>query len=141
MYFGNTTYFIPGADRYLQAVLSTRIMWWYIAQIAPGLRGGRWRFRLFTQYMETLPIAKPSSADRKKLSEIAEQCSTGFQPVAFPNDATTPTNTGRIPVLPSLEAELNDRVAHLYGLTAEEQKIVAGILPATPDGPAEEESE
>jgi hypothetical protein len=29
-----------------------------------------------------------------------------------------------------LEAELNDRVAHLYGLTAEEKKIVAGLMPA-----------
>jgi hypothetical protein len=39
----------------------------------------------------------------------------------------------------ALEQELQDRVADLYGLTAEERKIVAGLTPAAAAAPAEED--
>lgn len=110
-YFGNTTYFIPEADRHLQAVLCSLVLWWHLTSSVRLMRGGY--LRLFTQYMETLPIAKLSASDRKKLSALAEALSEKD----CPNRLT-------------LEAELNDRVAHLYGLTAEEKKIVNGMLPA-----------
>lgn len=112
-YFSNDkTYLIPSEDWYLLALLNSLVLWYFITLICPAMRGGLWRYELRVMYMETLPIAKPSASDRKKLSDLAEtlsaeQCSNRL----------------------ALEAELNDRVAQLYGLTPEEKKIVEGILP------------
>lgn len=120
-YVGTTIFFVPG-DRFLQSVLSSWVLWWYFGKISPTIRGGYQRMK--AQYMETLPIAQPSDTDRKKLSELAEALSEKD----CPNRLT-------------LEAELNDRVAHLYGLTAEEKKIVEGILPAAKDSGGDNENE
>ena len=69
--------------------------------------GGLWRFRLFTQYMENLPIAEAFGAEKARIAGLAKALSTDD----CPNQS-------------DLEAELNDRVAALYGLTPEERKIV-----------------
>jgi hypothetical protein len=50
-YFGNTTYFVPGADRYLQGLLQSKVTWWNLAGTVRHMRGGY--YRLFTQYVES----------------------------------------------------------------------------------------
>ncbi len=110
----NKIYFLPVHDLSLLATLASAVTWTIISGICQVKLGRVYELR--RQYIETLPIAKPSAADRKKLSDLAEALSA----------ETCPNRL-------ALEAELNDRVAHLYGLTAEEQKIVNGILPVAKD--------
>jgi hypothetical protein len=112
-YVSNTTYFLPGGDRYLQAILNSQLIWWFLSQSVRLMRGGY--LRLFTQYIEIIPVVNALPNDKVMIGGIAESLSTpGVKDVL------------------SLEQELQDRVATLYGLTAEERKIVAGLMPATP---------
>ena len=55
---GNTAYTIPGGDYYLLGVLASWTLWFYISKTAQPLRlrAGRWQYRLFSQFMEQLPI-------------------------------------------------------------------------------------
>jgi len=104
-YFGNTTYFIPGADRYLQGILNSRVAWWYLANSVRLMRGGY--LRLFTQYVEIQPIPDASQPDKEPIAALAERLSSDSCPNRL-----------------ALEAELNDRVASLYGLTIGERKLL-----------------
>ena len=109
-YFGNTTYFIPNSDRYIQGLLCSRMLWWQLTSMVRLMRGGY--LRLFSQYMEALPITRAKSVDQRKITSLAEALSSDDCPNCL-----------------ALEAELNDRVAALYGLTAEERKIISGLAP------------
>jgi hypothetical protein len=104
-YFGNTTYFIPGADRFLQALLHSNVLWWYLKNSVRLMRGGY--LRMFTQYIETLPIIEAPEAERAAIASLGKRLSGAGEAERE-----------------SLEGELNDRVAHLYQLTREEQAIV-----------------
>jgi hypothetical protein len=121
-YFGNTTYFIPKGDRYLQGVLNSQVSWWYLKKAVRLIRGGY--LRLFTQYVEEQPVPKAAEVDRACVAGLAEQLSSH----SCPNRLVA-------------EAELNDRVAALYGLTPAERHIVEHGLAGrqTPD-PVEDES-
>ena len=124
-YFSNTTYFIPNADRYIQGILCSQLLWWQLTGMVRLMRGGY--LRLFSQYIEVLPIASPSASDRRKIASLAEALSSESCPTRL-----------------YLEAELNDRVAALYGLTPEERKIIAASSPqksATTDEKDEEMEE
>ena len=69
------------------------------------MRGGY--LRLFSQYMKVLPIAQAGKADARKIAALAEALSAEDCPNRL-----------------DLEAELNDRVAGLYGLAPAERKII-----------------
>lgn len=74
---GNTAYFIPTSDYFLLGVLSSWTMWFAISRACQPLRlrGGRWQYRLFSQFMERLPI--PTSAKAAdEIAGIAQSCST-----------------------------------------------------------------
>jgi hypothetical protein len=98
-YLGNTCYFIPMQDYYLLGVLNSRTVWEYcrtnLAVLGNPESGGRLRF--FTQFVEEVPIAIPSDADRKAISEIVK-C------------LVTDGGDG----ISDLEAEIDRRVEFLY---------------------------
>jgi hypothetical protein len=75
-YLGNTGYTIPGGDYYLLGILSSWATWFLISKIAQPLRlrGDRWQYRLFGQFMEQLPIPEAAGADREAISELARRC-------------------------------------------------------------------
>jgi adenine-specific DNA-methyltransferase len=136
-YVINKGYLIPTDDMSTASILASQVSWFFLAGLMTPKRGGF--FEYCTQFVETLPIAQPTPTDRKKLAELAEQlgATLGSPPSAVAHaipqltPTTTPTPPRRVAIpVAELEAELNDRVAHLYGLTAEEKKIVAGIMPA-----------
>ena len=115
-YFGNTTYFLPRADRFLQAVLSSHVVWWQLGKSVRLMRGGY--LRLFTQYVEVVPVPACSASERETLASIAEALSM-------------PGCRDRLAV----EAELNNRVADLYRLTEDERELVRRGT-AQPEGSA-----
>ena len=86
------------------------------------MRGGLWRYELRVQYIEQLPIAIHNESAKTGISELTERLAD-------------PSATSRL----VLEQELQDRVTALYGLTAEERKIVAGLTPAPAAGEPDEE--
>lgn len=76
-YLGNTAYFIPSDDYYLLGVLSSWATWFFISKTAQPLRlrGDRWQYRLFNQFMENVPIPAASPADRDRIAKLARSCS------------------------------------------------------------------
>lgn len=75
-YLGNTGYIIPGGNYYLLGILSSWATWFLISKIAQPLRlrGDRWQYRLFGQFMEQLPIPEAVDADREAIAEFAQRC-------------------------------------------------------------------
>ena len=75
-YLTNTGYVIPIADYYLLGILSSWATWFIISKTAQPLRlrGDRWQYRLFGQFMESLPIPSASDEDRQALAALAQRC-------------------------------------------------------------------
>jgi len=110
-YSGNTAYIIPVADLYLLGVLNSKTIWEYAQHtfscLGDPLKGGRFRF--IYQSVSRIPIPDAPSFERQAISALVQKClDVKGQNVSH------------------LEAEINNRVAHLYGLTPEEIKIIEG---------------
>lgn len=106
-YSVNTTYFIPMQAQWLCGLLNSLIIEWFYSQISNKVRGGY--LRAFTDYMKQIPVPSTSEADRLAIEALVQKCLNA-------------KGQG----VEEWEAEINDRVAHLYGLTAEEMKIIRG---------------
>jgi hypothetical protein len=67
-----TGFALASNDLCLLALLNSQVTWWLIKQTAPALRGGVWRHRLKTQYIEVLPIPTADTSTRIHMSRLAE---------------------------------------------------------------------
>lgn len=110
-YTTNSVYFIPSTDLYLLGVLNSSIAWRYCREnltvLGDAEKGGRLRF--FRQFVEKIPVPNASSGERQAISVLVQQClNAKGQGVC------------------DWESEINERVAHLYGLTVEEIKLIEG---------------
>ncbi len=76
-YLTNTGYVIPIADYYLLGILSSWATWFIISKTAQPLRlrGDRWQYRLFGQFMENLPIPSAGNEERDAVAELSRRCS------------------------------------------------------------------
>ncbi len=76
-YLGNTGFVIPVEDLFLLGVLSSWATWFSISKTAQPLRlrGDRWQYRLFAQFMEEIPIPAASDAERGLIGDLAKKCS------------------------------------------------------------------
>lgn len=74
---GNTAYFIPGTDYYLLGVLASWTTWFFISKTTQPLRlrGDRWQYRLFAQFLEKLPIPNAAESERDAIARVAHRCS------------------------------------------------------------------
>lgn len=109
-YFSNdkTSICISRHPMYLLGLLNSSVLWWFIRKTASTKQGGFYEFK--PMYVSRLPIANASESERKAISKLVQKCldSKG-------------QNVER------WEAEINNRVAHLYGLTeAEIRQIQEG---------------
>ncbi len=97
----NTTYFIPGAEPYLSGILNSDAVWSFAQESFTALgdphKGGRLRF--IYQHVVNIPIPNAPASDREAISALVEKClsAKGVACEAW-------------------EAEINERVARLYGL-------------------------
>ncbi len=75
-YLGNTAFIIPGEDYYLLGLLNSWATWFFLSKTAQPLRlrGDRWQYRLFAQYMEQVPVPDAREADRRPIAELARRC-------------------------------------------------------------------
>ncbi len=78
-YMDNSVYFLISNGQYsiwtILALLQSRILWFALSQIsAPrNIRDGLWRYVLFTQYIERLPIPELNAQQESELAAIAEE--------------------------------------------------------------------
>ena len=95
----NTAYLIPSDDLFLLGVLNSRPVENFYIDLSTQIRGGYLRF--FQQYVKQIPIPQTSSAERNAIAGLVKQClDTG----------------GQGSLVAELEAEIDARIARLYGL-------------------------
>lgn len=75
-YLGNTAYMIPSGDYFLLGILASWATWFMISKTAQPLRlrGDRWQYRLFTQFMELLPIPEATEDEKATIGALARLC-------------------------------------------------------------------
>lgn len=109
-FLGNTCYFIPTEDKFLFGVLCSKLFDYYFRQnfqvLGDAFSGGRIRF--FTQDMEQIPIFPATDAQKSPLVRRVEAI------LANPES----------PEVSKLEAEIDELVFDLYGLTAAERQLI-----------------
>lgn len=67
-YINQTCYFIPRDDVYLYAVLNSKLIYFYMQQIASTLGSGS--FRWIKQFVEKLPIIQTNAKNKEKITKI-----------------------------------------------------------------------
>ena len=107
IYAEATLFFIANGTKYTTGILNSIINKYFFEQISPKIRGNFLRYKSI--YVKQIPIPTASEADRLAIETLVQKCL----------DAK---GQG----VEQWEAEIDDRVAHLYGLTAEEMKIIRG---------------
>ncbi len=96
-YVNNKVFLIPLDDWYLLAILNAEPSWQFLAATAGRMIAGAHAMQ--TPYLSRLPVPAASPADRRSLVQLAQRCAKG--------DGED---------LGVVEAEIDDRVAKLYGL-------------------------
>ncbi|RDU58828.1 hypothetical protein CQA63_09125 [Helicobacter marmotae] len=109
-YINQTCYFIPRDDVYLVGVLNSKLIYFYMKQIASSLGDGA--FRWIKQFIEKLPIIKQSSQNQAKINAIKD---LGKQIIT---QKGTSKNTDK------LEARLDSAIYELYGLSQSEIELI-----------------
>ena len=107
LFSNNKTYLIPNSTYYLLALLNSKSVWYFLKQTVVKMAGGA--FAMQSIYLQQVPIPNASEPDRLAIEALVQKCldSKGKNCKQW-------------------EAEIDDRVAHLYGLTAEDMKIIRG---------------
>lgn len=113
-YINQTCYFIPRDDVYLCAVLNSKLIYFYMKQIASNLGDGA--FWWIKQYIEKLPIPKIDSKNQTIVNQIIALVDEILKLKA--KDSAFDTN--------KLESEIDSLVYKLYNLTNEEIEIAKG---------------
>ena len=109
-----TTFMLTGEGiKFLCAVLNARLTHWFLQKTAPtsGLGTLRWK----KVYVETIPIPKISTAEQRPFIRLV-------------NDILAAKRADPTADTASLEAEIDQLVYRLYGLTDEEIAIVKGAI-------------
>ncbi len=104
-YSNNKTYLIPGASLYLLGILNSKVVWFFLNHIASKLQGDAYAMQ--SPYVSQIPIPQASASERQAISKLVQKCL----------DAKGQN-------VEQWEAEINDRVARLYGLTADEINLI-----------------
>ncbi|MCT7951724.1 BREX-1 system adenine-specific DNA-methyltransferase PglX [Ancylothrix sp. C2] len=106
-YFGNdkTSICVTDNVKFLLGLLNSKILGWFIRQIAPTKQGGFYEFK--PTYVTQIPIPTASESEKQKIESLVQKCldAKGQGVVEW-------------------EAEIDEIVAGLYGLTEEEMRII-----------------
>jgi hypothetical protein len=108
-FLANTLYFMPVSDIYLLGVLNSSCIETYYTEVSSQVRGGFLRF--FTQFVLQLPIPNAPADERAAIATLAQKCL----------DAK-----GQGAQVKQWKAEIDERVARLYGLSAADLKAIKG---------------
>jgi len=116
----------PHSLHYLQALLNSRLVDWYLHQISSPFRGGYWSYG--KRFIEQLPFhninfTNPGDKSRHdKMVELVEQMLTLHKQLAA---AKTPDDKTRLQrQIDATDHQIDQLVYELYGLTDNEIRIV-----------------
>jgi hypothetical protein len=137
LYLSNTAYCLGTGDRALAGILNSRLCWFAISNIAIpfGVRAGEYRYRLFYQYMEKVPIRLPDPKSEKALNDKLV-ASVDRMLTLTPSLGSAKSDTERAALqnaIQKTDRDIDKLVYDLYGLTPEEIALVEGVA----DAPAE----
>lgn len=107
-----TCYFIARDDKYLFAILNSKVMYFFMRQMASNL--GEGAFRWIKQFIERLPIPQIT----EKNQELADKIIALVDKILALKEKDPKANTQR------LEKEIDALVYRLYNLTDEEIKTI-----------------
>ncbi|EJB67528.1 class I SAM-dependent DNA methyltransferase [Helicobacter pylori] len=107
-----TCYFIARDDKYLFAILNSKVMYFFMRQMASNL--GEGAFRWIKQFIERLPIPQITEKNQELAQKITDYAEQILQAKAKDPKANTQ----------ELEKEIDALVYQLYNLTDEEIKII-----------------
>ena len=130
-YSSNTTYFIPRVDRYLLGLLNSALGKFYFVRTCAGLEGASETYlRFFGQYLEGFPVRVIDFNDHEDKSGgccIVKLVDNMLQ--LHPRLAEAKSAHDRDLIQRQIDAtdqQIDEWGDQLYGLTAEEIKIVEG---------------
>lgn len=104
-FHNDALYMISDVDEYVVAILNSSVSWWFLRQICTDLQNGY--LQAFRKDLFQIPIPAASPADRASIETLVQQC------LAAQGKDVAP-----------YEAEIDDVVARLYGLTEAEVAII-----------------
>jgi hypothetical protein len=130
IYLSNTAYCLGSADPCLAGILNSRLCWFAISNIAIpfGMRAGEFRYRLFYQYMEQVPIrvidpnSKSDIATRDTLVAHVERMLKLHEELSVAKSPDAQTRLQRD--IAATDRAIDQLVYQLYGLTEDEIKLV-----------------
>ncbi len=109
-YTNQTCYFIARDDKYLFAILNSKVIYFFMRQMASNL--GEGAFRWIKQFIERLPIPQITEKNQK----LADKITDGTKQILALKEKDANTQ--------KLEKEIDALVYQLYNLTDEEIKII-----------------
>ncbi|MBK6384400.1 MAG: Eco57I restriction-modification methylase domain-containing protein [Chitinophagaceae bacterium] len=107
----NPAYFIPKDDKYLLALLNSKVIWYFLRKITPvlGDESKRGRLVIRTVYFENIPIKKAKSDEEKLILKLVDDINSLRE---------NNSDTGK------LETQIDKMVYKIYDLTPDEIKII-----------------
>jgi hypothetical protein len=108
-YLVNTLYLMPTDQLWLLGLLNSALIFWVYTKISTQIRGGFVRF--IAQYVSQIPISPASAADQTAIAGLVERILALKR-----GDAGADVS--------DLEREIDERVGALFGLSAEERRMV-----------------
>jgi len=134
-YLANTAYCLGTGDRYLLGILNSRLFWFAISNISIpfGIRAGEYRYRLIYQYMEKVPIRPinfSAPADKARHDKTVALVDRMLELNKKKHSGKlAPSELDRLERdIAATDAQIDDLVYELYGITDEERKIIEGNL-------------
>jgi hypothetical protein len=132
-YLANTAYCLGTDDKYLVAILNSRLFWFAISNISIpfGVRAGEYRYRLIYQYMEKVPIRPidfSDPADKARRDKVVEVVDRMLELNKQKHSGKlAPSQAERVDrEIAATDAEIDNLVYELYGITDEERKVIEG---------------
>ena len=107
-YINQKAFIIPTESKYLIGVLNSSIVTWLFDKLLAKLQNGFYEPSAI--FMKNMPISRGSELDHKAIHKLVQKCLNA-----------------KGQEVEKWEAEINDRVAHLYGLTAQERKLIESM--------------
>jgi len=106
-------FIIPRTNKYLLGILNSGIVMWLFTKLLAKLQNGFYEPSAI--FIKDFPIPSPESGQKQQVVNIVNQILNSKQ------------SNSKAFILP-LEAEIDARVAHLYGLTEEEYSLILNEL-------------